>query len=119
MATIVGIANTDLESPKLEEFIDKIGTAATTSLGLPPALRSVSFFQIPHKSASKRTYEEITFFVYSKFGKTVDEKRALVKNLQKTVDETFLEGPHVKTVVIIKEHNDENVGVDGTLKLDL
>ncbi|REK71924.1 hypothetical protein [Paenibacillus paeoniae] len=118
MATVIGISNTTLAGEQLESFIDLIGTAVTTGLRLPPELRSVSLFQLPKESSTKKSGEEITFFVYTAPNKPVDAKRDLVKNIQTTADQFFQASGGVKTIVIIKEHADENVGVAGVLRLD-
>lgn len=118
MATIVGISNTNLAGTELEEYIERIGKAATDALNLAPSLRSVSFFQIAKETSSKRNYEEITFWVYTAPNKPVDAKRALVKNIQDVTDEFFNGKLEIKTIVIIKEHSDENVGVGGLLRAD-
>ncbi|WP_025719933.1 tautomerase family protein [Paenibacillus polymyxa] len=116
MATVIGISNTDLVGEQLENFIEVIGNAVTTSLELPDHLKSVSLHQLPKEYATKRSYEEITFFVYTA-PKPVEAKRALVKNIQAAADE-FFSGSSFTTIVIIKEHPDENVGVGGVLRLD-
>ncbi|MCA1292227.1 hypothetical protein LBW89_04235 [Paenibacillus sp. alder61] len=116
MATVIGVSNTELAGEQLEQFIEVIGNAVTTSLGLPDHLKSVSLHQLPKAYATKRSYEEITFFVYTA-PKPVEAKRALVQNIQAAAD-AFFSGSSYTTIVIVKEHADENVGVGGVLRLD-
>ncbi|CAH1208125.1 hypothetical protein PAECIP111893_02843 [Paenibacillus plantiphilus] len=118
MATVIGVSNTALAGEQLERFIDIIGTAVTTGLKLPPELRSVHLYQLPKETSTKKSGEEITFFVYTAPNKPVDAKRDLVKNIQAAADDFFQSSGPVKTIVIIKEHSDENVGVGGILRLD-
>ncbi|MGZ7441374.1 hypothetical protein [Paenibacillus sp. TH7-28] len=117
MATVIAFANTSLNDSEKETFVNEIGTAVTQSLLLPPELKTISFLELPRVNSTKKNYEEITFFVYTAPGKPVSAKRDLVKNIQITAERIF-KGVNVKTIVIIKEHADENVGVAGNLRLD-
>ena len=56
--------------------------------------------------------------MYTAPDKTTEQKRALVKNIQEAVDDFFGADSGVRSVVIIKIHTDENVGVKGVLRLD-
>jgi 4-oxalocrotonate tautomerase family enzyme len=118
MATVVANTTIPLKGGEVEKLIDNLGTAVTTALGLPPTMRGITFNIVPSEFSTKRENPGIDFFVYTAPGKTVDQKRALVKAIQATVDSHFKEKPQVRTVVIIKEHSDENVGVGGVLRAD-
>ena len=50
--------------------------------------------------------------------KTDDQKRELVKNVYKATCDAVGELPKNKCIVIFKEHADNNVGVDGVLRVD-
>ncbi|WP_438496378.1 tautomerase family protein [Paenibacillus sp. IHBB 3054] len=117
MATVIVLANTSLNEADKKRFVEEIGTAVTESLQLPPQLKSITLQEFPRINSTPKDYEEITFFVYTAPGKPVEAKRALVRNIQLTA-ERVLAGVNVKTIVIIKEHGDENVGVGGQLRLD-
>jgi 4-oxalocrotonate tautomerase family enzyme len=81
-------------------------------------MRGITINSIPPEFSTKRENQGIDFFVYTAPGKTIDQKRALVKAVQDTVDSHFKGKSQVRTVVIIKEHSDENVGVGGVLRAD-
>jgi 4-oxalocrotonate tautomerase family enzyme len=118
MATVIANTTLPLKEKEVEELIDSLGTAVTTALGLPPTMRGVTFNVVAPEYSTKRENPGIDFFVYTAPGKTIDQKRALVKAIQDTVDTHFKGKPQVRTVVIIKEHSDENVGVGGVLRAD-
>jgi phenylpyruvate tautomerase PptA (4-oxalocrotonate tautomerase family) len=118
MATVIANTIIPLKGRELESLIDKLAAAVTTSLGLPPQMRSITFQIWPRENESKSGEERIDFFVYTAPNKPVEAKRALVQNIQKAVDEHFAGKVKVKTVVIIKEHRDDNVGVGGVLRAD-
>jgi phenylpyruvate tautomerase PptA (4-oxalocrotonate tautomerase family) len=119
MATVIANTIIPLKGKDLESLINKLAEAVTTSLRLPPQMRSITFQIWPKENESKSNEERIDFFVYTAPNKPVETKRALVQNIQKTVDEHFAGKAKVKTVVIIKEHSDENVGVGGVLRVDV
>ncbi|MNC06479.1 Tautomerase enzyme [compost metagenome] len=111
------MANTSLSAGDKQRFVEEIGTAVTQSLRLPPHLKSITLQEFPRINSTPKEYEEITFFVYTAPNKPVEAKRDLVRNIQLAA-ERVLAGVNVKTIVIIKEHPDENVGVGGQLRLD-
>ncbi len=117
MATVIILANTSLNEENKLRFVEEIGTAVTESLRLPPHLKSITLQEFPRSNSTPKEYEEITFFVYTAPNKPLDAKRDLVKNIQLAA-ERVLTGVNVKTIVIIKEHADENVGVGGQLRFD-
>lgn len=118
MATVLAYATTSLTEEQKSNLVSELGTAVTTGLRLPPELRTISWIELPQASTTPKDFYEITFFVYTAPGKPVEAKRDLVSNLQETT-ERVLSGLQVKTIVIIKEHADENVGVGGQLRLDI
>ena len=118
MATVIGITTLSLEGEQLKRYVDCIGDAVTGGLGLPSTMKSVTILQIPPEASTPKPYDLITFFVYSAPNKPLDAKRAMIRNVQEATD-AFFGGPgKVRTVVIIQEHTDENVGVAGTLRAD-
>ena len=62
---------------------------------------------------------QITYFVYTAPNKTDDQKRQLVRNLYDATVQVVGPMGKNKVVVIIKEHTNNNVGVDGVLKSDM
>ncbi|ASA20353.1 tautomerase family protein [Paenibacillus donghaensis] len=117
MATVVVLANTSLNDDDKKRFVEGIGAAVTESLRLPSHLKTILLQELPRANGTPKDFEEITFFVYTAPNKPVETKRDLVRNIQLAA-EKILTGVNVKTIVIIKEHADENVGVGGQLRLD-
>lgn len=117
MATVIVYASTPFSESDKQRFIDEIGQAVTSSFRLPPAFKTILLHELPRTNSTPKEDEEITFFVYTAPGKPLETKRALVANIQLAA-ERILTGVKVKTIVIIKEHADENVGVGGKLRLD-
>lgn len=117
MATIIVTTSVSFTDEESEKFVQVIGDAAVKAFHLPPTLRDVYLYPIPACRQTPHENGQITFFVYTAPGKSVEYKRDLIQGIQKTVDE-FFEDKKVNTVVIIKEHPDENVGAGGTLRFD-
>ncbi|WP_347346473.1 hypothetical protein [Microbacterium sp.] len=117
MVSVIGTTDLPLHTIDIPAFVDDIGEAARTGLGLPPNLRSVYLVPLPAENTTVKEGYEITFVLYSAPGKTIDQKRAAIKGLDEVVRSREWDGP-VKVVVIIKEHDPENVGVDGVLRWD-
>lgn len=118
MATIIVTTSISFTADKSRDFIQKVGGAAVEAFRLPPTLRDVYLYPIPEYQQTPHDDGQITFFVYTAPGKPVEYKRDLVKGIQNVVDDFFADRK-VNTVVIIKEHADENVGTGGRLRLDI
>lgn len=117
MATVIGFTTLTIDDETMKTLVDAVGTAVTTGLGLPPAMKSVTILPVQPSASTPKPYGLITFFAFSAPNKPLDAKRAMIRNVQDAVDNVFGKG-EVRTVVIIKEHSDENVGVGGVLRLD-
>ena len=117
MATVIVTGNAKVEQEREEEFVAKVGDAVTSALGLPSNLKSIHFYPVPDSRFTKKDKPELTFFVYTAPDKTTEQKRVLVKNVAGAVDAFFGAG-EVTSVVIVKIHEDQNVGVNGVLRLD-
>lgn len=117
MATVIITGNAQVEQQREEGFVAKVGDAVTSALGLPSNLKSIHFYPLAANRFTKKDKPELTFFVYTAPDKTTEQKRQLVANIGKAVDGFFGEGK-VTSVVIVKIHTDENVGVNGVLRLD-
>lgn len=117
MATIVSLTDATLSPQDTETYIEEVGAAVTAGLELAPQFKSVYHIPLPAGSTTKKEKPEITFFIYTAPDKTVAQKRAVIANLKQATDRVF--GPDaVGVVVIFKIHEDENVGVNGVLRLD-
>ncbi len=117
MATVIAIGNAPVPAERAAEFIEKIGNAVTNGLGLPAALKSIHYQQLDNAYVTAKAKPEITFFVYTAPDKTVPQKRQLIANINAAVDDFFGAG-EVINVVIIKIHDENNVGVNGVLRAD-
>ena len=117
MATVIGITTLSLEKEQLRQYVDLIGEAVTSGLGLPSTMKSVTLLQVPQEASTPKPYGLITFFAFSAPNKPVEAKRRMSAQVQQATDSFFGPG-QVRTVVIIKEHTDENVGVGGVLRAD-
>ena len=118
MVTIVGHTTLPLQDIDVEAFVENLGTAATTAFDLPPTLRSVFLYPVPAEYTTQSDGYKVTFILYTAPGKTLDHRRAMVRGLNEVV-QSVAWGKPVKVVVTIKEHEDDCVGVDGTLRADV
>lgn len=117
MATVIAVGTAQVSPQRAPEFIQKIGDAVTSGLGLPAALKTVHYQQLDEAYVTPKGKPEITFFVYTAPDKTVEQKRQLIANVNVAVNDFFGEG-QVNNVVIIKIHDNNNVGVGGVLRAD-
>lgn len=118
MVSVIATTDLPLSTIDVPAFVNDIGEAARVGLGLPPHLRSVYLVPLPVENTTVKEGYEVTFILYSAPGKTVEQKRAAIKALDEVVRSREWDG-EVKVVVIIKEHDPENVGVNGVLRLDM
>lgn len=117
MATVIAVGNINIEADEAPSFIEKIGKAVTDGLGLDPSLKSIHYQYIDPAYTTPKAKPEITFFVYTAPDKTTPQKRQLIANIGAAVDDFFGEG-EVISVVIVKIHDNNNVGVNGVLRAD-
>lgn len=117
MATVIAVGNVNIEPDKAPNFIEKIGKAVTDGLELAPSLKSIHYQYLDPAYTTPKAKPEITFFVYTAPDKTVSQKRQLIANIGATVDAIFGKD-EVISVVIIKIHDNNNVGVNGVLRAD-
>lgn len=118
MATIVGFTSIKFTDDELRRYITAIEEATIESLNLPPQLKNVTILHVPETNLSVKPNPSINFWAYTAPGKPIEAKRAFVRAIQDVTDKFFEGKPQVRTVVIIKEHADENVGVVGVLRAD-
>lgn len=117
MATIIATTSVSFTDEESREFVKVVADTAIEAFRLPPTMRDVYLYPIPTWRQTPHEQGQITFFVYTAPGKPVEYKRDLIQGMQKMAD-TFFKEKKVNTVVIIKEHPDENVGAGGVLRLD-
>ncbi len=117
MATIIVMTSVSFTEKESKDFIKLVADTAVEAFHLPPDMRDVYLNVIPESCQTSHGHGQITFFVYTAPGKPVEYKRALVQGMQETVNQFFQE-KEVNSVVIIKEHPNENVGAGGILRYD-
>lgn len=117
MATVIAVGNTEINKAQAPDFIAKIGDAVTGGLELEPHLKSIHYQYVDPAFTTPKAKPEITFFVYTAPDKTTSQKRQLIANIGAAVDAFFGKG-EVISVVIIKIHDNNNVGVNGVLRAD-
>lgn len=118
MATMVGITTIKFTDEEMRDFVSQVGEAVIAALNLAPQFKDITIINVPEANHTVKPYGHITFFAYTAPGKPVEAKRALMRAVQDAVDKFFGDRMQVRTVVIIKEHTDENVGVGGVLRAD-
>lgn len=117
MATVIATTSIQFTDEESKAFVKIIGEVAVKAFRLPATLRDVYLYTIPACRQTPHENGQITFFIYTAPGKSVEYKRDMVQGIQGAVNEFFKE-KKVNAVVIIKEHADENVGAGGVLRLD-
>ena len=117
MASVIAITNMKLEAEQKKAYIDALGTAITTGFGIGPQFRSIMWLPIADDDMSEHTGLVLNLFLFTAPNKPIEAKRQVVKNIQE-VTEKFFGAGKVRVVAIMKEHADENVGVDGILRYD-
>lgn len=118
MATVVAVTSIKFTDEQKKQFIDKTVGAVCESLNLSRKFRSIMLIPLGDNCYCENVKGQITFFVYSAPNKTVEQKRELVKRLNQVMLDLVGYQGVMKVVVIIKEHSDENCGVDGILRVD-
>lgn len=118
MATLVGYTSIKLTDQEASALVARIGEEVVSALNLAPNLKDVTINVVPEAFRTPKPYGLISFFAYTAPNKPLEAKRALVSAVQDAVSDFFAGRMEVRTVVIIKEHADENVGVGGVLRAD-
>ena len=119
MATMVACTALELTAEQKQALCKGVERGASEAFHIDVKICELMIMPtLPPENHGVSATGQITYFVYTAPDKTVEQKRQLIKNLY---DETVkVTGPlgKSKVVVIIKEHSDENVGVDGVLRAD-
>lgn len=71
--------------------------------------------EIKKENMDAQTCGMKSLFVYTTYGKSIDGKNLLCKGFDKACSDAFGEDKG-RTIVIIKEHSDENAGSNGLLR---
>ena len=119
MATIIGVTALELTKEEKQQLCKVVAKGVCDAFNLDINISSMMLMpQLPPECHGPSATDQITYFIYTAPDKTDEQKRQLVKNVfEATTSVTGYKGSS-KVVVIIKEHADNNVGVDGVLRLD-
>lgn len=119
MATIIGVTALSLTKEEQKALCAGVAKGVCDAFQLDINVSSMMLLpSLPEENHGPSVTDQITYFIYTAPNKTDEQKRQLVKNVQDaTVAVTGYKGKG-KVIVIIKEHADNNVGVDGVLRLD-
>ena len=120
MATMVAYTAIDLTAEQKTALCAGVEKGVSDAFNIDIKITELMIMPvIPPECHGASVTGQITYFVYTAPNKTDDQKRRLVKSIY---DETVkVTGPleKNKVIVIIKEHANNNVGVDGVLKCDI
>ncbi|MCI9444280.1 MAG: tautomerase family protein [Oscillospiraceae bacterium] len=119
MATIIGVTALELTREQQEALCAGVAKGVCDAFHLDINVSSMMLLpSLAEECHGPSAADQITYFIYTAPGKPDSQKRQLVKNVNEaTVAVTGYQGKG-KVIVIIKEHADNNVGVDGVLRLD-
>ncbi len=120
MGSVIALTNLQLEHEQKAAFIDALGDCVSTGIGVARHFRSVMYIPMSYVDCENFNIpggKALNVYVWLP-PKSIEVKRKIVQNFQEVVEKFFGENT-VSLVVIIKEHTDENVGVDGVLRWDV
>lgn len=120
MATMVAYTALELTAEQKRALCAGVEKGASEAFNIDIKITELMIMPtLPPECHGPSVDQQITYFVYTAPNKTDDQKRRLVKNLyDATIQVTGPLGKS-KVIVIIKEHANNNVGVDGVLKCDM
>ena len=120
MATMVAYTSLDLSKEQKSALCAGVEKAASEAFSIDISITELMIMPtLPPECHGPSATDQITYFVYTAPNKTDDQKRALVKGLYDATVQVAGPLGKGKVVVIIKEHTNNNVGVDGVLKSDM
>lgn len=120
MATIVAYTAIDFTEEQKKALCHEVEKGASEAFEIDISITELMLMPvIPEECHGPSVTNQITYFVYTAPNKTDDQKRRLVKNLYDATVRVAGKLGKNKVIVIIKEHTNNNVGVDGVLKSDM
>lgn len=120
MATIIGVTGMKLTVQQQKSLCAEVPKAVCDAFHLDINISSMMLLpSLPDECCGPAAENQITYFIYTAPDKPLDQKRNLVKNVYE-VTKAIIASPREKgqVVIIFKEHADNNVGVDGVLRID-
>ena len=119
MATIVGVHALDLTAEQKAKLVANVPAGVCAAFNLDINVSMMMLMPaLPEGNYGPSVKDSITYFIFTAPNKTDDQKRELVKNVYTATCDAVGELPKNKCIVIFKEHADNNVGVDGVLRVD-
>lgn len=120
MATMLAYTAIDLTADQKRALCAGVEKGASEAFNIDVRITELMIMPvIPPECHGPSASGQITYFVYTAPNKTDDQKRQLVKNLYDATVAVTGSLEKSKVIVIIKEHANHNVGVDGVLKCDM
>jgi len=119
MATIFTVTALDLTKAQKAELCDKVAHGVCDGFNLDFNISCMMLMPIlPEECHGPSVTDSITYWIYTAPNKTDDQKRAVIKNVYDATISVTGPLPKNKVIVIFKEHADNNVGVDGVMRVD-
>lgn len=119
MATIIGVTALELTKDEQKALCAGVAKGVCDAFHLDINVSSMMLLpSLPEECHGPSATDQITYFIYTAPNKPDDQKRQLVKNVFDATTAVVGYKGKSKVVVIIKEHADNNVGVDGVLRAD-
>ena len=120
MATIIGVTGVPMTPEQQKALCAGVPKAVCAAFHLDINISSMMLMpSLPEEGYGPAAANQITYFIYTAPNKPLDQKRALVKGVSEAT-RAVLGNIREKgeCIVIFKEHADNNVGVDGVLRID-
>lgn len=120
MATIIGVTGMALTAEQQRTLCKRVPEAVCGAFHLDINISAMMLLpSLPEECWGPAAENQITYFIYTAPNKPLEQKRALVKGVYEAT-KAAVGTPREKglVVVIFKEHGDNNVGVDGVLRVD-
>lgn len=119
MATIIGVTALPLTKEQQQQLCAGVAKGVCDAFHLDINVSSMMLLpSLPPECHGPSVTDQITYFIYTAPNKPDEQKRELVKNIHDATVAVTGDRGKGKVIVIIKEHADNNVGVDGVLRLD-
>ena len=119
MATMVAYTSLELTKEQKSALCAGVEKGASEAFQIDISITELMLMPtLPPECHGPSVTDQITYFIYTAPNKPDEQKRQLVKNVHEATVAVTGDKGKGKVIVIIKEHADNNVGVDGVLRLD-
>lgn len=96
-------------------LIEKTKKACMEGFGVPEDHSFVTIQETQPENMDATSETMMCLFVYTTYGKSIHGKNKICRGFEEACTEAFGERKK-RTIVIFKEHTDENAGANGTLR---